>query len=478
MLARILRVALALAVLYILLFLGLTDAGLLGPDEPRYASIGREMAFTGDFVTPRLWGKNWFEKPALLYWMTGLAFRAGLSADLAPRLPVALASLLFLIFFQRQAERRFGRRAAWFATGILATTAGWFAFSQLCVPDLPMSAAYGASMMLCLGWIRDEDDSGVIGAGLLLGVAILAKGLVPVVLALPLVWFGRRRPATLAGMFGLAAVTAAPWYVLCALENGLPFLREFFWEHHFGRFATEELQHVQPVWFYVPVLLAGFVPWTPLLACSMGRQMLKDPRLRFLIATSAFGFVFFSASTNKLPGYLLPLFPLLAVLAGVSLARRRRAAGVLFCCGLLLAVIPVAAAVLPDALQDGLSRADPPPFSWLLALPVMALSALIWWLDARGKRDIAFATLVAGVAAGVLYFKATALPALDERVSARPLAREVEAQKYPVCAEEIHRAWRYGLNYYTIEPLPPCTAEHRGWRVRQPAGEPPRLVFE
>ena len=89
----------ALPLLYIVYFFGLTATGVLGPDEPRYAAIGRTMAQAGDWVTPRLWGTPWFEKPPLLYWMTGVATRLGLGMELAPRLPVALTSVVFLVFF-------------------------------------------------------------------------------------------------------------------------------------------------------------------------------------------------------------------------------------------------------------------------------------------------------------------------------------------------------------------------------------------
>src|SRR6059058_1547329 len=88
-----------LYLLYLLYFFGLTNAGLVGPDEPRYAAVARQMAQSGDWITPRLWGEPWFEKPALLYWMEAAAFRLGLSEDLAPRLPVAVFSVAFLIFF-------------------------------------------------------------------------------------------------------------------------------------------------------------------------------------------------------------------------------------------------------------------------------------------------------------------------------------------------------------------------------------------
>src|SRR6266545_2995994 len=142
----------AAALAYLLYFYGLTATGLIGPDEPRYASVGREMARSGDWVTPRLWGEPWFEKPALLYWMTGAAFRLGLNADLAPRLPVAIASVAFLIFFFFTLRREFGWQPAAYATAILATSAGWVAYSQNGVTDIPLAATFSAAVLLSLRW--------------------------------------------------------------------------------------------------------------------------------------------------------------------------------------------------------------------------------------------------------------------------------------------------------------------------------------
>src|SRR6476620_4995508 len=121
---------LALPLAYLLYFFRLGGAGLIGPDEPRYAWIGRAMAQSGDWVTPRLWGQPWFEKPALLYWMTGAAFRMGLGPDLAPRLPVALMGMAFLGFYWWILNREFGCRTAWSATLILGSSVAWLGFSQ------------------------------------------------------------------------------------------------------------------------------------------------------------------------------------------------------------------------------------------------------------------------------------------------------------------------------------------------------------
>ncbi len=109
---------LPIAVLYLS---SLGGAGFLGPDEPRYASIGREMARTGDFITPRLDGEPWFEKPPLLYWMTALGHLARLPDEWAARLPVALVSLAFLLFFYSTLQREFSPAVAMSATAILAT---------------------------------------------------------------------------------------------------------------------------------------------------------------------------------------------------------------------------------------------------------------------------------------------------------------------------------------------------------------------
>ena len=151
------------------------------------------MAHSGDWVTPRLWGEPWFEKPALLYWLVGAAYGAGFNDDWAPRLGVALVSLAFLFFYYTQMRREFGDGAALYSSVILATSAGWFAFSQVGVTDLPMAAAFGASLLLALRWVRSGGRRGLLLAGVFLGFAVLAKGLVPIVLAAPLAWVGRKR---------------------------------------------------------------------------------------------------------------------------------------------------------------------------------------------------------------------------------------------------------------------------------------------
>ena len=162
---------------YLLYFYRLDATGLLGPDEPRYAAIARAMAGTGDWITPRLWGEPWFEKPVLLYWISGAAFRLGLGPELAPRLPVALRAAAFLGFYWWMLNREFGCLAAWFSTLILGTSAAWLGFSQMGVTDLPLAATFSAAMLLALPWMARGETRFLPIASALLGFAVLAKSL-------------------------------------------------------------------------------------------------------------------------------------------------------------------------------------------------------------------------------------------------------------------------------------------------------------
>lgn len=443
-------VVVASAALYCLYFFGLTRTGLLGPDEPRYAAIGQAMAGSGDWITPRLWGHPWFEKPALLYWMTALGFKTGLGPDLAPRLPVAVASVLFLIYFFFVLRREFGEPAACYATAILATAGGWLAFSRVAVTDLPMSAAFAASMLALLG-------GRPLLAGVLLGLAVLAKGLVPLALFLPALWFLRDRLRALVLTFSAAAIIAAPWYILVTLRNGAPFLQDFFWKQHFARFATGALQHVQPFWFYVPVLVAGLFPWSPLLVLLFGKRLYKDRRTLFLAAWLVWGFLFFSVSRNKLPGYLLPLLPALAALIGIALeqARPRTAfvAALLASCAALLWFVPAVQELLPQALLAGISHA-PLRLSATWIAPALAAAVAGVFLEKTGHRPTAVALVALLMTFSVVRLVWVTYPVLDRTVSARSLWRS--RQGAIACVPPGQRSLRYGLDYYAGRDLPDC----------------------
>jgi 4-amino-4-deoxy-L-arabinose transferase-like glycosyltransferase len=439
----------ALAVLYLM---NLGSAGFLGPDEPRYASIGRAMAETGDLVTPRLDGAPWFEKPPLLYWTTAAATRLGLHDEWAARLPLALLTIAFLVFFYSLLQRKFSPSVALTATAILGTSVGWIAYSFVAVPDLPMSVALSAALLITLfeerpgwGWI----------AGVLLGAAILAKGFVPLGLFVPAWLVARGKRIQI--LVGVVAV-AAPWYILCWVRNGQIFWNEFFWKHHVERFFSTKLEHVQPFWFYVPVLLGGLFPWTPLVGLLGSKKTWEDARIRSLGWWVLIGFLFFSLSKGKLPGYLLPLIPALAILLAVALNQTGRARWWLAGCAFLLVLLAPASTLLPQGLLVGLRRSS---ITWtnsvVWAVPFVVVSAAVWWLAHKGEWDKA--VLLCGLAAalGAGAVKLRIFPALDERVSVRAFWNEHRTEVERSCLEQgLRRDWEYGLNYYARRVFVSC----------------------
>jgi 4-amino-4-deoxy-L-arabinose transferase-like glycosyltransferase len=432
--------------------MNLGSAGFLGPDEPRYASIGRAMAETGDLITPRLDGAGWFEKPPLLYWTTAATTRLGFRDEWAARLPMALLSIAFLVFYYSLIQREFSPQVALTATAILGTSVGWIAYSFAAVPDMPMSVTLGAALLITLldkrpgrGWL----------AGALLGLAILAKAFVPLGLFGP-AWLmarGKRLQILIA-----TAAVAAPWYILCWIKNGQVFWNEIFWNQQVARFFSTQLEHVQPIWFYVPILLAGLFPWTPLVGLLGRRQTWEDPRIRSLGWWVLIGFLFFSFSRGKLPGYLLPLMPALAILVAVALNDAPFRKWWLAACALLLTLLAPSATVLPQALLVGLRRSS---ITWtnsaLWALPFLLVSLVVWWLGRREEwqKAVFLCGLVAVVGSGAV--KIRVFPSLDERVSVRTFWMVHKAELEEACVEEgVRRDWQYGLNYYSHRPIASC----------------------
>lgn len=443
--------ALAILLAAALYLTNLSAMGMVGPDEPRYAFIGRAMAQTGDWITPRLWGSPWFEKPAFLYWITAIGFRLGLGPELAPRLPVALLSVSFLVFFWWRLRVEWDERVAWYASAMLATSAGWLAYSHVAVTDLPLAALFSAAVLLSLPYIARGERALLPFAAACLGLAALDKGLVPLVLFLPVIamrWRDWFRPAPLAAF----AVCALPWYILCTLQNGAEFFRVFFLQQQFSRFSSGALQHVQPFWFYVPAGLLLLFPWFPLVGLARGKW--SDPRVRVLAYVALFGFLFFSASVNKLPSYVLPLEPVFLTLVAVGLSQQKRAAWWLAVPVLLCSVLPALPEVVAFSLSRGLSNSTSAYVdSQWVSLAAMVLVAVAVGVAASFlPQDAAFAIVTVVISAGFLWFEQKTFPLIDTYASSRPRWLAY----HPKCSSGETRNLAYGLYYYSESRLPNC----------------------
>jgi 4-amino-4-deoxy-L-arabinose transferase-like glycosyltransferase len=450
---------------------------MLGPDEPRYAAIGRAMVQTGDFVTPKLWGHPWFEKPPFLYWMTALGTYLGLGPDLCGRLPTTLLSLLFLALYGLLVRREFGNRAAGVSTALLATSAGWLAYSSIGLTDLPLAVFFSLAVLLTLPLLRREPVTGgsgtFLGIGFLLGLAVLSKGLVPLVLALPFGWFLRRywRKWTLAA--AAFFLTALPWYWAVYARNGYPFIEDFFLKHHFQRVYSASLGHVQPLYYYLPVFLGAVFPWTPLLALFAKRNQIWDRRRSFLLAVIAFGILFFSVSRNKLPGYLLPLLPSFFLLVGAYFEKQRiveLSRGWLLSSAVLIAVIPTLVPILTGSLALG--RISFPHQAYIT--PAAVLYAIIpLAVVLLPDRFFSSTLLVFCMALEGMFLKTVAYPVIDAQVSPRSLWQSIANIADQTCDGGTDRDWIFGLDYYRGEPYPRCEAPGIRYVIRTHGHEAP-----
>lgn len=443
---------------------GLGEVGFLGPDEPRYAFIARQMQQSGDWITPKLWTEAgvqppsiepWYEKPPLLYWLAGAGYALGLSPERAARVPVTCLALVFLLLYWLALKTLEDAGTATIASLVMSTSAGWLAFSQVAVTDIPLAVTFSGAILAAVLRLNGGGIWLTGAAGVCFGLALLAKGLVAGVLILPVLWFARTRWKEMLAVFAVAVLVAGPWYVAMISRHGMAFIDEFFLRHHFSRFSSNELQHVQPWWFYVVVLLGGLFPWTSLVA-GLRPSLWKAPHRRIFATVFLFGFVFFSASTNKLPGYLLPLWPSLCLLAAVGLRAASDKHRSLTVAGLLLSLIPLVASVLPQALLVGVRRAEWGALPWEYVAMALPFAALARWLALRGKLTAAVTVVAVGAGLGVRFVQLSAYPVLDEIVSTRRLAARVRPMHKEICIEQMHRATRYGLNFYLGQPLPEC----------------------
>ncbi len=318
----------ALAIMcYVLFFRGLGGIGMIGPDEPRYAAVAREMLSTGDYITPRLYGTPWFEKPALVYWLSAIGYKLFGINEAGARFPSALGATLCVGLLYWCGRRLWNPTTGVLAAVVFATSIGAFAFARAASMDMPLTACLTAALVFFLFAFNDSTpnrQAWFYTFYAALGLGILAKG--PIALVLPaislaayIVFRGRRdewRTWHPKGLWITAAVSF-PWFILCTLVNGWEFIRMFFINQNIERFATTIHGHERPFYFFLPVLLLLTFPWTFLLISALRRTFTKNDHILFWWA--AVPFVFFSLSGSKLPGYILPMVPAIALLLSKEL---------------------------------------------------------------------------------------------------------------------------------------------------------------
>ena len=488
--AAVFGVAVAIA---ICLFSHLGALGLVGPDEPRYAGIARAMAQTGDWVTPRLYGVPWFEKPNLYYWAAAIGFDLHLPAEWAARLPSAFAALTAALAIGWLGWKHYGpaqnrgdeNAASTFVTSpavlaplIFCTSVAAIGFARAATPDMLFSSSIALAMVCAASCIA---EAGALRAskitlrgdrkpplatlalfGFSLGLGVLAKGPAAVILAggaigiWALATSHVRVALRLAHPIALATfcTVALPWYVLCARRNP-DFLYVFIFQHNFERYLTPMFQHKQPFWFFGPITLLALLPWTPFLLATLpeGRRILSQNTWRtspglFFTCWALFPILFFSLSQSKLPSYILPAIAPLALLLAVSatygfVRTRTLSLAISFLMAIVWLILGVVAAEYFMA-DSHLAVAR----TLILAIGVLAALWSIFFGSRRNLKAVVFTSaFAAAIAVEIAGF--SLLPNLDSSVSARELATLVSASpQSDFYTYRLQRSWNYGLAFY------------------------------
>lgn len=488
---------------------------LVPPDEGRYAEMAREMFASGDWITTRLNGIKYFEKPPLQTWMNALSFTLFGLGDWQARLWTGLCGLLGVVLTGVAGTRVFGARIGFYAALVLGSSFYWVACSQIDSLDMGLSGMM--TVALCALLIAQRDDASgserrnwmlVCWAGMALSV--LSKGLIGLVLPGGVLvfytifsrdWAIWKRLHLVKGLV-LFFLVATPWFVLVGLKN--PEQPHFFFVHeHFDRFLKKE-HHREAAWYIFFVLLAaGSVPWVGVLVQSLIGAARRDgettrfrPRLMLLVWV-AFITLFFTKSNSKLPGYILPVFPAVALLVAVYLdAGTRRGRMVTAALTALLGVgflvtVPFMLKFAKHAGEDVLYAAYQP---WVLAAGlVLLIGGCLALLYARQMlRDLFVVVLaVAGFAGtqlllvgfepiGQVRAGVNLLPALKAAGAANPAVKVYSVGIYeqsltfylgrPVTLVDYRDEFDFGLQQQpelTIPTIPEFVAR---WRLDAAAG--------
>lgn len=302
------------------------------PDETRYAQVPQEMIASGDWVVPRLNGLRYFEKPPLGYWMNAISQEVFGPTAFAIRLPAALSAGAVALIVALLLAGAFRDRFVTCVGALAALTMlEVFACGGANILDGPFSLALTATIacgyLACQAASRGQERRWLVLAGVACGLAFLAKGFLAVVLPLAvllpyLAWQRRLLSALrLVWLPALAAVVVvAPWALAIAARES-DFWRYFVMEQHVKRFGSSKAQHAEPFWYFIPVLLAGGLPWVVLLPSALKRHIaerFESPLVKLAACWLLFPFLFFSVSSGKLSTYVLPCFPPLAILVAAS----------------------------------------------------------------------------------------------------------------------------------------------------------------
>ena len=458
-------------------FYGISQFGLIGADEPRYAQVAREMLARKDWITPFLWGQPWLEKPPLYYWQAMLSYSVFGVSDWAARVPSAVdATLLILavyLFF-----RRLRPPVALDAALVTAACAGIIGYSRAASTDMALASTFAIAMLAWWAWRETMQRMCLVVFYACMALGMLAKGPVAPLLAalvVALYSLAAREPRLILKTLSLPGILvfciiALPWYFAVQTRNP-QFFGEFILQHNLARFSSDLYHHREPFWYYLPVALLALLPWTAFIIAgsietvrvwwSDRKSRPDQPDFDFQFSLFACSWLivpvaFFTLSQSKLPGYILPAVPAGAILlANYMLSHSDREAPPpskwLIVAHSVLAVAPFIPAVLIARLVSEHRLPGGKPAFVALAIAFLLAAGIALTLASKlGLRMLRFVTLIPVIltVAAVLKLGSSAL---DQSLTARPVAQDIasiETHPLPLAVYGVSRELEYGLTFY------------------------------
>lgn len=313
--------------------LGLGHYPLFTPDEGRYSEVAREMLVTHDYVTPRVNGIAFLDKPILYYWLQALSIHLFGLSEWALRFFPMLAGLLLTVATYLFAYQVFDRRTALLSSGILATSPLIFGAAHYANLDLEVALFITLSLYTGMSALYRPAffNTGLFLCVIASGLAVLTKGLIGlffpgVILGVMFIYLKRWQYLNVKNIlisFLLFALVVFPWFLIAESRNP-QFFHYFFVVQHVTRFLSQgTFNNPTPSWFYLPVIFVGFFPWSLFLYHAIKHAFWQVKTVQhqraiglFLLLYSLVVLAFFSVPQSKIVSYILPIFPPLALLVG------------------------------------------------------------------------------------------------------------------------------------------------------------------
>lgn len=313
-------------------FLGIRD--LWDIDEGMHAAIAQTMLLSGDWVTPIFNGEAFFDKPVLFNWLNAISFKVFGFTEFAARAPAALTGLGCVILVWQLGRQLYGEWVGFLAGLILATSLEFMILSRVVQYDIPFTFFVTLTLFCFASAVIDERDRRFYFLGFYAAAAlavltkgpigVLLPGMVVVIYLISTRRFGLLKEMQILPGIAIFLIVVTPWFVLMERAND-GYLEYFILKQHLGNFLGGEgamkPRHPEPFYYYVPILLAGLLPWSAILLQSITRGWQGGNDMsRFLVIWIVATFIFFSAATSKLSTYLLPVFPACALLMACYLS--------------------------------------------------------------------------------------------------------------------------------------------------------------